>query len=58
MSLNALRWLLSPRTSFLAFRMRRAHGHAMSHEVAWRVARVRLRPDEAPYRDSGHAPPV
>lgn len=58
MRLNTLRWLLAPRTSILAARLRRTHGHQLSRDAAWRLARVRLHPDEIPYRNSGHVPPM
>ncbi|MGW0707950.1 hypothetical protein ACWD4G_18690 [Streptomyces sp. NPDC002643] len=57
MSLNLLRWLLAPRTSLLAHRIRKTRHHEISADAAWRLARLRLHPDEVPYRNHGHSPP-
>lgn len=57
MSLKLLRWLLAPRTSLLARRIRRNGNHELSPDAAWRLARLRLHPDEVPYRNHGHSPP-
>ncbi|MFD7713749.1 hypothetical protein [Streptomyces sp. NPDC059786] len=57
MSLNLLRWVLAPRTSLLARRIRRTGHHEISPDSAWRLARLQLHPDEVPYRNHGHSPP-
>ncbi|MFH8350422.1 hypothetical protein [Streptomyces sp. NPDC018045] len=56
MSTSALRWLLSPRTSWLAWRLARASCGNLSFDAAWRHTRVHLHPDEAPFRRQGHRP--
>lgn len=56
MRLHLLRWVLDPVTSLAAFRQSiTSHGEA-SFDVAWRRARVERFPDEALYRQHGHAP--
>jgi hypothetical protein len=54
---SVLRWLLAPRTSLLARRIRKNGHHEISSDTAWRLARLRLRPDEVPYRNHGHGRP-
>ncbi|RSO06907.1 hypothetical protein DMH18_25980 [Streptomyces sp. WAC 06783] len=56
MSTSVLRWLLSPRTSWLAWRLAQASRGSISFDAAWRRIRVRLHPDEAPFRRQGHYP--
>jgi hypothetical protein len=51
------RWTLSPRTSFLAWRLSKASGDTISFDVAWREVRVRRYPDELLYREADHFPP-
>ncbi|MFE7835081.1 hypothetical protein ACFU53_03100 [Streptomyces sp. NPDC057474] len=57
MNPSLLRWVLDPRTSLLARRIRKNRDHEMSPDTAWRLARLRLHPDEVPYRNHGHGPP-
>ncbi|MFB6563919.1 hypothetical protein ACFCYH_34395 [Streptomyces sp. NPDC056400] len=56
MSTTLWRWLLSPRTSWHAWRAVRASGGDLSFDAAWRQTRVQLHPDEADYRAAGHRP--
>ncbi|GGS26823.1 hypothetical protein F2B00_20825 [Streptomyces parvus] len=51
------RWALSPRTSFLAWRLSRASHDTISFDVAWREIRIRQHPEEVSYREAGHLPP-
>ncbi|MEU0273513.1 hypothetical protein [Streptomyces sp. NPDC006307] len=48
------RWLLSPRTSWLAWLLSRHSDGNIPFDTAWRSVRVRLHPDEAIYRAAGH----
>ncbi|MFC4332032.1 hypothetical protein ACFPC0_30565 [Streptomyces andamanensis] len=50
MKLIALRWLLDPATSLLALRLRGQERGRISHNAAWRMARVIRHPDEMVYR--------
>lgn len=58
MRLALWRALLAPVTSLRALAILLRHRHVMTYDVAWRQARVLLRPDEMIYRLRGHAPPV
>ncbi|WP_260470399.1 hypothetical protein [Streptomyces sp. RP5T] len=46
--------MLDPATSLLALRLRAQEGGRMSHDAAWRLARVARHPDEMVYRHHGH----
>ena len=48
------RWILSPLTSWYALRLARACGGLLELDVAWRMARMRLHPDELPFLLHGH----
>ncbi|MEU9859110.1 hypothetical protein [Streptomyces sp. NPDC047974] len=51
-----LRWLLTPRTSWHARRLVRAGYGNVSFDAAWRLARVRIHPEEISYQRGGHIP--
>jgi hypothetical protein len=49
-----LRCLLSPLTSWRALQIMRNGREGISFDAAWRRARLRRHPDEAPYLRHGH----
>jgi hypothetical protein len=53
---TTLRWLLSPLTSWRAWRRTRASNGNLSFDVAWRRARLERHPDDMPYQQHGHLP--
>ena len=55
---TVLRWLLPPRTSWEARKLVRSSYGNLTFDAAWRAARVRLCPDEAPYQRHGHTRPA
>lgn len=57
MRLTLMRCLLSPVTSWRAFRMVAASGGGMDFDVAWRQVRVDRHPEELPFRQAGHRAP-
>ncbi|MGH1555384.1 hypothetical protein ACRAWF_36715 [Streptomyces sp. L7] len=58
MSTLVLRWLLSPRTSWHAWRLVLASDDDLSFDAAWRRTRVDRHPEERPYLEYGHRSPV
>lgn len=56
MSTSLWRCLLSPRTSWRAWRLTRAGDGNLTFDAAWRRARIDLHPDEMPYMLQGHLP--
>ncbi|RSO10046.1 hypothetical protein DMH18_14455 [Streptomyces sp. WAC 06783] len=54
MRLMLMRWLLSPITSWHAYRLVAASEGQMDFDAAWRRARLASHPDELPYRQRGH----
>lgn len=56
MSTTVWRWVLSPRTSWHAWRLVRVSRRTVSFDTAWRRSRIRLRPDEMAYRRHGYFP--
>ncbi|ASQ96490.1 hypothetical protein CGL27_28635 [Streptomyces sp. 11-1-2] len=54
MNLTALRFLLSPITSWRAIRMVRSSGWTLSFDAAWRATRTATCPDERVYQSRGH----
>ncbi|GAA2133276.1 hypothetical protein GCM10009760_09270 [Kitasatospora kazusensis] len=52
--LTLFRLLLSPWTSWHAHQLMRRSSTPLTFDTAWRRARLRLHPDEAPYRSYGH----
>ncbi|MEK2477265.1 hypothetical protein [Streptomyces noursei] len=54
MSTSGWRWLLSPWTSWRAWRLARASQGNLSFDAAWRRARLEQHPDEMPYQQHGH----
>lgn len=48
------RIFLAPLTSWHAYRIMRSHPEQIDFDVAWRQARIRSHPDEAPYLLHGH----
>ncbi|GAA1708440.1 hypothetical protein GCM10009680_56620 [Streptomyces yatensis] len=53
---SMLRCLLSPLTSWRAWRLARASGGNLSFDTAWRRTRLERHPDEMPYQQHGHIP--
>ncbi|RRQ81293.1 hypothetical protein CQW39_05805 [Streptomyces griseofuscus] len=58
MTTTVLRWLLPPHTSWEARKLVRSSYGNLTFDAAWRAARVRLCPDEAPYQRHGHTRPA
>ncbi len=56
MRLHLLRCILDPVTSWRALRRSMRSSDTTSFDVAYRQARVERFPEEAPYRQHGHAP--
>ncbi|MGW1712628.1 hypothetical protein [Streptomyces sp. NPDC002156] len=56
MSTSMLRWLLSPWTSWRAWRLARTSKGNLSFDTAWRRARLEGHPDDMPYQQHGHLP--
>ena len=56
MRLHLLRWILDPVTSWRALRRSVRSGGTTSFDVAYRQVRVERFPEEAVYRQHGHAP--
>ncbi|MFF9403467.1 hypothetical protein [Streptomyces sp. NPDC014744] len=56
MNTSVLRWLLSPRTSWHAWRVARASHGNLTFDAAWRRTRINIHPDEKPYQRHGHLP--
>ncbi|MER7877171.1 hypothetical protein ABTY63_27005 [Streptomyces solisilvae] len=56
MSTPMWRWLLTPRTSWRAWRVARASQGNLSFDAAWRRTRLETHPDEMPYQQRGHLP--
>ncbi|MER5801502.1 hypothetical protein [Streptomyces mirabilis] len=54
MSTSVWRWLLSPWTSWRAWKLARASQGNLSFDAAWRRARLEQHPDEMPYQQQGH----
>ncbi|MGW7353631.1 hypothetical protein [Streptomyces sp. NPDC054784] len=54
MTTSLWRCLLSPRTSWRAWRLAQASGGNLSFDTAWRRARVERHPDELLYQRHGH----
>lgn len=52
------RIFLAPLTSWHAYRIMRSHPGKLDFDVAWRQARIRDHPDEAPYLLHGHGQPA
>ncbi|PIB03993.1 hypothetical protein B1C81_35170 [Streptomyces sp. HG99] len=51
-----LRWLLSSRTSWRAWRLTRTSNGNVSFDTAWRRTRLERHPDDMPYQQHGHLP--
>ncbi|NUR03645.1 MAG: hypothetical protein HOY79_46195 [Streptomyces sp.] len=54
MSTSVWRWLLSPWTSWRAWRLAQASQGNLSFDAAWRRTRLEQHPDETPYQRHGH----
>ncbi|MGW4139882.1 hypothetical protein ACWELV_24230 [Streptomyces mirabilis] len=54
MSTSLWRWLLSPLTSWRAWRLAQDSKGTVSFDVAWRRTRIDRHPDEMPYQQHGH----
>jgi len=52
--LALVRILLAPRTAWQAWQVMRREPRALSFDAAWRRARIRAHPEEAPYLMHGH----